>query len=72
MGTFHHSVSQQNAKQFLTNTIFETGAYNFPSKYQNPTVLSPEGPASTQCLHPNTVTGFASGALVWLQWQISF
>ena len=32
--------------KYLTDTIFETGAYRVPGKYQNPTVLG-------QCSHYN-------------------
>ena len=53
MGTFHHSVSQQNAKQFFIDTIFETGGYFFPVKLQNQNCFGPRGPASTQWSHPN-------------------
>ena len=35
----------------LTNGIFETGAYEVPSKSQNPTVLGQGGPYSTQYLN---------------------
>ena len=61
MGTFHHSVSQQNAKQFFTDTIFETGAYFFPIKLQNRNCFQSRGVR----LVPNgyILTCFASGAL---------
>ena len=36
----------------LTDSIFETGAYEVPSKSQNPTVLDQGVPSSTQCSHP--------------------
>ena len=36
---------------YLTDGIFETGAYGVPSKSQNPTVLGQGGPSSTQCSH---------------------
>ena len=38
---------------FLTDGIFETGAYGVPSKSQNPTVLGQGGPSSTQCSNPS-------------------
>ena len=40
-------------KMLLTDSIFETGAYEVPSKSQNPTILGQGGPSSTQCSHPS-------------------
>ena len=34
---------------YLTDGIFETGAYEVPSKSQNPSVLGQGGPSNTQC-----------------------
>jgi hypothetical protein len=39
--------------KYLTDGIFETGAYGVPSKSQNSTVLGQGGPSSTQCSNPS-------------------
>ena len=40
-------------KMLLTDSIFETGAYEVPSKSQNPTILGQGGPSSSQCSNPS-------------------
>lgn len=53
---------------FLTDGIFETGAYGVPSKSQNPTVLGQGGPSNTECSNPsqmNGANGAACPASVW-------
>ena len=42
----------------LTDGIFETGAYDVPSKSQNPSILGQVGPSSTQ-----RSAGHAAGAI---------
>ena len=42
--------------KYLTDTIFETGAYRVPNKCQNPTVLG-------QVTNGHSLTGFVRGAL---------
>ena len=44
---------KKNLPKYLTDGIFETGAYRLPSKSQNPTVLGQGGPSSTQCSNPS-------------------
>ena len=43
--------SKHLLKYYLTDDIFETGAYGVPSKSQNPTVLGEGDPSSTQLRH---------------------
>ena len=38
---------------YLTDGIFETGAYGVLSKSQNPAILGQGGPSSTQCSNPS-------------------
>ena len=45
--------TEKGLTQALTDSIFETGAYEVPSKSQNQTVLSQGGPSSTQCSNPS-------------------
>ena len=42
---------------FLTDGIFETGAYGVPSKSQNPTVLDQGGPSSHLVPNVQTLAG---------------
>ena len=49
----------------LTDNIFETGAYQVPSKSQNPTVL---GQGVRLVFNGHTLTDLPGGPSVWLQW----
>ena len=40
---------QQALSIYLTDDIFETGAYGVPSKSQNPTILGQGCPSCAQC-----------------------